>query len=170
MKFEVRIGETERNVEIDREAAGDLRFRIDGRQLDANAQQIGPDFYSILVDGLSFEVRIQSVAGGAAEGLVVSCEGQEFQVRVRDPRAWRGTQGALLAAEGRQHVPAPMPGKVVRVLVVAGQTVEAGQGVAVVEAMKMQNEIRAPKAGTVERVFVKENQTVAAGESLAIIV
>ena len=63
-----------------------------------------------------------------------------------------------------------MPGKVVRVLVAAGEPIEAGQGIAVVEAMKMQNEVRSPKTGSVERLFVAEGQTVNAGEVLATIV
>ncbi len=62
-----------------------------------------------------------------------------------------------------------MPGKIVRVLVKAGETVEAGQGILVVEAMKMQNEVRSPKSGTVERLLVSENQSVAAGDVLAVV-
>ncbi|MGH9706384.1 MAG: biotin/lipoyl-containing protein, partial [Candidatus Acidiferrales bacterium] len=72
-------------------------------------------------------------------------------------------------AEGRQNVLASMPGKVVRVLANAGDAVEAGQGLLVVEAMKMQNEIRSPKSGTIERLLVAEGQTVNAGELLAIV-
>ena len=75
-----------------------------------------------------------------------------------------------LNRDGRQPVVAPMPGKVVRVLVAAGEAIEAGQGIAVVEAMKMQNEVRSPKSGSVERLFVAEGQTVNAGEVLATIV
>jgi biotin carboxyl carrier protein len=71
--------------------------------------------------------------------------------------------------EGKQQIPAPMPGKVVRILVSAGETVEANQGLVVVEAMKMQNEIRAPKSGTIERIFIREGQAVAAGEALVTI-
>jgi len=67
-------------------------------------------------------------------------------------------------------VTAPMPGKIVRVLVKAGETVEAGQGILVVEAMKMQNEVRSPKSGTVERLLVSENQAVGAGDVLAVVV
>src|SRR5258705_4794768 len=69
--------------------------------------------------------------------------------------------------EARQQILAPMPGKIIRVLVQAGEKVEAGQGLLVVEAMKMQNEIRSPKSGTVERLLVKEGQPVNAGEILA---
>ena len=165
MKFELRIGGATRIVGIEHAAGATPRFHIDGRAVPADVVELGPDVYSILLDGKSFEVRVRTVA----DGLLVRAGGEEFSIRIRDPRAWRGARGRAFAAEGRQQVVAPMPGKVVRVLVAAGQTVEAGQGLAVVEAMKMQNEIRAPKNGTVERVFVKEEQAVAAGELLAII-
>jgi biotin carboxyl carrier protein len=166
MKFEVRIEEKVRVVEIESEATGETRFRIDGRAVFADALEINADTYSILLEGHSFEIQLRCTR----EGLQAICGGQEFPVHVRDPRAWRGTQGTLQAAEGKQQITAPMPGKVVRVLIAAGQTVEAGQGLVVVEAMKMQNEIRAPRAGTIERVFVKENDTVGAGQPLATVV
>ena len=82
-------------------------------------------------------------------------------------RAWRGRRHGAVEAEGRQQIVAPMPGKVVRLLVKTGDKVEAGQGLLVVEAMKMQNEVRSPKTGTVERLLAKEGQPVNAGEVLA---
>src|SRR5262249_9746534 len=89
-----------------------------------------------------------------------------FIAEVIDPRAWRGRRQGGVEAEGRQQITAPMPGKIVRVLVKAGDQVESGQGLLVVEAMKMQNEIRSPKSGTVERVLAVEGQAVNAGEPL----
>jgi biotin carboxyl carrier protein len=86
---------------------------------------------------------------------------------VRDPRTWRGRRHSALEAEGRQQIVAPMPGKVIRLLVKVGDEVEAGQGLVVVEAMKMQNEIRSPKKGKVERLQAKEGQPVNAGDVLA---
>jgi biotin carboxyl carrier protein len=86
-----------------------------------------------------------------------------------DPRSWSGRRHAGSEAEGRQQIVAPMPGKIVRVLVIAGDRVEAGQGLLVVEAMKMQNEIRSPKSGTVESVQVEEGQAVNAGEVLCVV-
>ena len=91
----------------------------------------------------------------------------EFATEVVDPRTWRCRRHGVLEAEGRQQVLAPMPGKVVRLLVKVGDKVEAGQGLLVVEAMKMQNEIRSPKSGVVERLQAKEGQPVNAGEVLA---
>jgi biotin carboxyl carrier protein len=166
MKFQVRIGEAAaRNVEIERQPAGGLRVRLDGRDTEVDATEIGADTYSILIRGAAFEVHVFPAAGG----LLVRCNGQEFRALVQDPRAWRGQRGALFEAEGRQQVTAPMPGKVVRILVAAGDTVQAQQGLVVVEAMKMQNEIRALREGQVERVFVQEGQAVGAGEVLVTI-
>ncbi|HEX9456960.1 MAG TPA: acetyl-CoA carboxylase biotin carboxyl carrier protein subunit, partial [Candidatus Acidoferrum sp.] len=94
---------------------------------------------------------------------------QEFSAEVLDPRAWRGRRHGVLEAEGRQQILSPMPGKVVRVLVKPGETVEAGQGLLVIEAMKMQNEIRSPKSGIIERLLAAEGQAVNAGEVLAVV-
>ena len=86
-----------------------------------------------------------------------------------EPRRERRRDRTELALEGRQTVKAPMPGKVIRVLVSEGQAVDAGQGLIVVEAMKMQNEIKCPKAGSVQKVLVREGQAVNAGETLVIV-
>ena len=165
MKLAVQIAGKKREVEVARDGQR-LLVRLDGRELAADAVEVAAGTYSILLDGQSFEVRVQPEPGGH---LHVQTCGEEFPVEVRDPRLWRGKRGGVLEAEGRQQVTAPMPGKIVRVLVAAGEKVEAGQGLLVVEAMKMQNEIRAPKSGTVERVLVSEGQNVTSGHVLAIV-
>jgi biotin carboxyl carrier protein len=171
MKLEVHIGGRKRSVELAREAHPDdpaqfrWRCRLDGQPIEVDAVEVAAGTWSLLLGGQSFEVRVRPGVGG---GLVVQAGGEEIPVEVADPRAWRGRRGAGgIEAEGRQQVRAPMPGKVVRVLVKQGDAVEAGQGILVVEAMKMQNEIRAPKSGTVERLHVAEGQAVNAGEVLA---
>jgi biotin carboxyl carrier protein len=165
MRFDVRIGQDLHKVEIERQPEGKLKIRLGESGLSADAVEIAPNTYSILISGAAFEVHVFP----AADSLLVQCDGQEFRAAVHDPRAWQRDRDALFAAEGRQQVTAPMPGKVVRLLVAAGDAVEARQGLLVVEAMKMQNEIRAPKSGMVERVFVKEGQAVASGEALVTI-
>ena len=164
MKLEVRIGARSQQIEIQR--TGSNQFAIaadDGAQIDAI--EVAPNTYSILVNGRAFEAIVEPTQ----DGVLVRCGGREFQAIVSNHRAWRGARGALFGAEGRHQVTAPMPGKVVRILVSAGDTVEANQGLVVVEAMKMQNEIRAPKAGTIERIFIREGQAVSAGEALVTI-
>jgi len=167
MKWNMEIDGTKRELERASSAGREL-WRIDGGATEADAVKVARNVYSILIDGESYEARVEAIAGKES-GLRVVVAGREYAVRVFDPRQWRRYRGSAVEAEGRQAVVAPMPGKVVRVLVKAGDTVNAGEGVAVVEAMKMQNEVRAPKSGTVDQVSVREGQTVGAGEVLAIV-
>jgi biotin carboxyl carrier protein len=138
---------------------------IDGRCVDVDVTTISPGVYSILIEGRSFEVRIEP----AADGMLVHTSQREFRLDVLDPRSWRRSRAGKVELDGRQEIVASMPGKIVRLLVETGQGVEAGQGLMVVEAMKMQNEVSAPKSGIVEQILVKEGQPVGAGEVLAII-
>jgi biotin carboxyl carrier protein len=123
-----------------------------------------PDVYSVLLDGRMYDARVEETP----TGLVVVIDGYRFEMEVRDPRRW-SRKDAARAGDGVQTVVAPMPGKVVRVLVAQGDEVKAGQGLLVVEAMKMQNEIKAARAGRVLSLTVKEGATVAAGQVLATI-
>ena len=163
MKFEVRIGKQIRVVELEHE---DDRWRIalDGQLLDADAVEIAPNTFSVLLRGQSHEIRVTPLPNGT---LTLQTGPEEFTAEVIDPRAWSGRRHSAVEAEGRQQIVAPMPGKVIRLLVKAGDTVEAGQGLLVMEAMKMQNEIRSPKSGVVERLLAEEGQAVNAGEILA---
>jgi biotin carboxyl carrier protein len=163
MKFEICIDGAVRTVELQR-ASEHWSILLDGQAVDGNAVEIAPNIFSILLDGKSHEVHVTPSPTG---GLALQTAHHEFSAEVSDPRAWRGRRHGALEAEGRQQILAPMPGKIVRVLVQAGEKVEVGQGLLVVEAMKMQNEIRSPKSGTVERLLVKEGQPVNAGEILA---
>jgi biotin carboxyl carrier protein len=165
MKFEVQIrgasGIKTRPVEIVRDKKY-WQVTLDGRQVDADIAEVAPNTFSILLNGRAFEICVMQGSDGS---LQLQTSSEEFTVEVVDPRAWRGRHSAVLA-EGRQQIVAPMPGKIVRVLVQEGERVEAGQGLIVVEAMKMQNEIRSSKQGKVEGLHAKEGQPVNAGEVL----
>ena len=164
MKLQIEIDGNKRGVELTQ--AGELPvWTIDGRRLEADATEVSPGVYSILVNGKSFEVRLEQ-SGAELRAIAGS---REFRIAISDEREWRRKRGGTVEAEGRQQVLAPMPGKIVRVLVKTGDTVRAGQGLLVVEAMKMQNEIRAPKSGNIDRLGVVEGQTVNAGEVVAIV-
>ncbi len=163
MKFDVRISDKIRVVELARDA-GRWRISLDGQPVDADAVEIGPNIFSVLVNGQSHEIRITPAPDGA---LTLQTGHYEVTAEVFDHRAWSGRRHGAVEAEGRQQITAPMPGKVVRLLVKSGDKVEAGQGLLVIEAMKMQNEVRSPKSGTVERLLAKEGQPVNAGEILA---
>jgi biotin carboxyl carrier protein len=162
VKFEIDIGNQRRVVELERTRQG-WHATLDGQDIGLDAAEIAPNVFSILLDGESHEVRVAPSTDGR---LTLQSAGQEFVAEVSDPRSWRGAHHRAIEAEGRQLIAAPMPGKVIRLLVQAGEKVEAAQGLLVVEAMKMQNEIRSPKSGTVEKLLVKEGQPVNAGEVL----
>jgi biotin carboxyl carrier protein len=143
---------------------------VDGRPVEIDPQnlesvrEVEPGVFSVLVKGRSFEVR----AVKTLDGLHVHAGGRQFSVEVRDPRdATRLSRAA--AGSGRQNISTPMPGKVVRMLVREGDAVEAGQGLVVVEAMKMQNEMKAARAGRVVEVRVRDGETVVAGDTLVVL-
>jgi biotin carboxyl carrier protein len=115
-------------------------------------EALGSGTWSVLIGG-----RVYRVEAGAP-----------LAVELFDPRASRQRQGSA-SNHGRLNIAAPMPGKVVRVLVSAGDAVEEGQGLVVVEAMKMQNEMKSPKTGRVVEVRAKPDSTVAAGEVLMVV-
>jgi len=165
MRLAIQInGGAEDSVEI-LAPAPDCRFRLgDGPERAAQVEAAEPGVYSILTGGRSYEARVEEHPGL----LVVVIDGYRFEIDVRDPRRFR-RERAGGGPDGVQTLSAPMPGKVVRVLVAAGDSVEAGQGILVVEAMKMQNELKAARAGTVLTVSAKEGATVTPGEVLATI-
>jgi biotin carboxyl carrier protein len=163
MKCDVRISGKIRRVEVHRDADR-WYISLDGSPVDADAIQIAPGVFSILLNGRSYEIRVTPSADGA---LALQAGHDELAAEIIDPRAWRGRRHGAEEAAGRQQIIAPMPGKIVRVLVKEGDQVESGQGLLVVEAMKMQNEIRSPKGGVVGRLRAKEGQPVNAGQVLA---
>jgi biotin carboxyl carrier protein len=164
MKRIVRIGARSFPVEWTR--AGDhITFRLgDGQPAEASILEVEPGVYSVLLGACSFEARVSSLN----EEYFVEIRGRHIAVQVIDPResAFCTRSGA---GEGRISVKAPMPGKVVRVLVNAGDEVSAGQGLVVVEAMKMQNELRSPKEGRVVSIDASETESVTAGQVLAVV-
>ncbi len=120
----------------------------------SDRREVEPGVWSVLDGTRSYEVRVA--------GSEVRVNGREVVIETADPREWN-PQAARASVSGLVHVKAPMPGKVVRVLVSVSEAVTAGQGVAIVEAMKMQNELKSPRAGTVKAVAVTEGATVNAG-------
>ncbi len=140
------------------------RFRWEGVERQAGVEVPEPGVFSILLDGRSYDARLERTP----QAVIVVVNGHRFEIEVRDPRRW-SRNAAGRGGEGIQTLAAPMPGKVVRVLIAPGDIVEMGQGLLVVEAMKMQNEIKASRAGRVRAVSAREGATVAAGEVLATI-
>jgi biotin carboxyl carrier protein len=122
--------------------------------------EVEPGVYSVIAGRKSWEVRVA--------GHEVTIGEHRFLVEFDDPRQWKRSRHAA-DAHGRASIAAAMPGKIVRILVAVGDQVVAGQGILVVEAMKMQNELKAPRDGRVTAIEVKENDSVNAGAVLATI-
>lgn len=144
------------------------QFFIDDKALGADWVEMRPGHYSILIDGQSYEARIQPAPdgrAGQAQAWVVTIAEYEFHIEVRDPRT-RRFAGQPVAHDGPLEVLAPMPGKIVRVLVGRDEEVVQDQGLVVIEAMKMQNELRAPRAGRITELHVKEGVGIEAGARL----
>lgn len=164
MKLAIQLGSATHTLELSR-VEHKVQGTIDGVAVEADCVEIAPGIYSVLIEGHSFEASVEPFG----EDLRITIGGRELAVQVRDPRKWHRNHSASASSEVRQNVLAPMPGRVVRVLVALGETVKVGQGIAVVEAMKMQNEVRSPKAGKVERLLVKEGRPVNTGETIAVV-
>ena len=120
------------------------------------------------LEGTSVLLNERSYRVSRGTGKEIWVNGRLFSMEVFDPRDLRPGQGST-ANQGRQEIAASMPGKIIRVLVAAGDAVEEGQGLVVVEAMKMQNEMKSPKAGRVVEVRARPDATVGAGEILVVV-
>jgi len=150
-------------VDIEDQGNGRYVLTINGKRHSVDAVPLDHGAVSLLIDGRSYDVELDE-AGDEVQVLV---EGQLLAVDVADERALRLRAGAAgFTVTGKVTVSAPMPGKVVRVLVTPGTAVIEGQGLVVVEAMKMENELKSPKAGTVVEVFAKEGSAVEANAKL----
>ena len=163
MIYDVLIGKKTCRLELDR--AGDAwSCRLNGESVDVDAVPIRPGVLSLRLANRSYEVKCEPFEGN----LKIWVGRESVNVEVRDPRSLRG-RSRTGDEHGAKKLVAPMPGKVVRILVEEGAQVEAGAGILVVEAMKMQNEVKSPKKGTVQKIMVTQGAPVNAGDILAIV-
>jgi biotin carboxyl carrier protein len=163
MIYDITIDGKNHRLDL-RQSGGLWSCRLDGCEVEVDAVLARPDVLSLRIGNLAYEVKCERVAGEMH--LWVGSE--RFAVEVRDPRSLRGRVRAA-DDHGPKKLTAPMPGKIVRVLVSQGDEVEAGAGVLVMEAMKMQNEIKSPKKGTIQKISVIAGAAVNAGDVLAIV-
>jgi len=164
MIYQVTLNGVQHRVEIS-QREGALTITVDGKEVRPDVANPEPDVLSIVLGGKSYEIKRQSTPAGTR--IVIG--DAVFDVEVSDPRSFRQRKRRGGSEEGPQKITSPMPGKVVRVLAPGGTEVEAGQGVIVIEAMKMQNELKSPKKGKVQKIVAKEGAAVNAGDVLAII-
>lgn len=146
---------------LERTAAG-WRCQLDGRDVPVDAVLARPDVLSVVIEGKAYEIKRERTA----TDLHLWVGGVRYAAELRDPRSLRSRKAVAGDDIGPRKLIAPMPGKVIRILLQEKTKVEAGQGILVMEAMKMQNEIRAPRAGRVERIYVAEGEGVETGSRL----
>jgi biotin carboxyl carrier protein len=163
MTYEINIDGKNYRLELNR-SDGRWDCRLDGREVLVDAVLARRDVLSVLIGGKAYEIKRER----SATDMHLWVGSVRYGVRVRDPRSLRSRQGAD-DGKGPRKLVAPMPGKVVRVLVREEAEVEAGQGIVVVEAMKMQNEIKSPKKGVVRKLTASEGANVNSGDVLAIV-
>ncbi|MEK7706300.1 MAG: biotin/lipoyl-containing protein [Myxococcota bacterium] len=168
MHYAAIVDGAEHQVEIIEVAANRFQVVIDGRTLEVDAQAVGETTLSLLHGSEAYNIESEKLADGS-ENLLV--RGHIVRSEVLDLRRLRLRQAQASAAgpEGPVTITSPMPGKVVAVLVAEEQQVEQGQGLLVIEAMKMENELRSPRAGTVRKLVAKEGAAVEGGAVLCVV-
>jgi biotin carboxyl carrier protein len=164
MLFDVNIEGEKHHLELKR-VAGQWHCTLDGRQVELDAVLARRDVISLLLNGKAYEIKRER----AATDTHLWVGPVRYAAEVMDPRSLRSRKAAAGLEHGPMKLVAPMPGKVVRVLVPEKAGVEAGQGVLVVEAMKMQNELKSPRKGVVQRILATEGAAVNAGDVLAVV-
>lgn len=164
MIYEVIVDGKPHRLELERADSG-WKCVLDGNAMQVDAVLTRRNVISLIVAGRSYEIKREQTASD----LHMWVGSERFGVEVRDPRSLRGRKGAGAEEHGPKKLLAPMPGRVVRVLVEEQSQVEVGQGVVVVEAMKMQNEIKSPRKGTVQKILAVPGATVNGGDVLAIV-
>ena len=166
MAFIAKLGARSYTVEIEEVGRSLYRVAVDGNEFLVDGKKTGLTNYSLIVDNRSFEVDVDITE----DEYRVLVDGRSYHVDLVDERRVRlgGAQSGI-QLQGRQQVSVPMPGKVIAVLAGEGDRVEKGQGLVIVEAMKMENEVRSPIAGEVKEVRVKAGDALEAGALLMVV-
>lgn len=162
MRFEAVVGAGGRRIRVER--LDEARFRIGESERRVDIEALESGVYSLIVDGQSFEATVRE----EKKGLLVEIGPHAIPVRLEDPSS-RSIAEAGSQVEGEAVVASPMPGRVVGIKVEVGQAVKEGEGVILVEAMKMENELHSPKEGKVKTIMVKVGDAVEAGQDLVVI-
>jgi biotin carboxyl carrier protein len=166
MAFIAKFGDQTYTIEIDEIGVSLYRVSVDGNEFLVDGKRTGRTNYSLIMDNRSFEIEVDQTE----DEYRVLVDGRNYHIHLIDERRLRvgGAQPGL-QLQGQQRVSVPMPGKIIAVLVSEGDEVERGQGLVIVEAMKMENEVRSPIAGTVKEIKVKPGEAVEGGAVLVIV-
>jgi biotin carboxyl carrier protein len=162
---EVTVGEKTYRLELQPANFSEWKVTVDKHEFSVSCLPLSKQLLSLIVNGKSVQARVERYR----DILRIFLNGRPYECSVRDPRHFRGRSRAAHADDAEQKIKASMPGKVVRLLAKPGDSIAPGQGIVVLEAMKMQNEVRSTKAGVVKSLAVREGANVNAGDLLAII-
>jgi biotin carboxyl carrier protein len=166
MPFIAKLGGQNYTIEIEETGKSVYRVAVDGNEFLVDGKKTGRTNYSLIVDNRSFEIEVDHTE----DEYRVLVDGRNYHIHLVDERRMLGGGGQSgVQLQGRQKVSVPMPGKVIAVLVSEGDKVETGQGLVIVEAMKMENEVHSPIAGEVKEIKVKPGDTVEGGAVLVIV-
>lgn len=165
MKLKAETAGETHDVEIMRGDHG-VTARVGDRSYDLDVSEPEPGVFLIKHGSLVYEAVVSETAGGKSSLRVGNAE---FEITITDPKRLRGSGTSGQHDTGKAEIKTAMPGKVVRILKQTGETVTKGEGVIVVEAMKMQNEMKSPKVGRISEIKVAEGDTVGAGDVLVVI-
>ncbi|CAN5787194.1 acetyl-CoA carboxylase biotin carboxyl carrier protein subunit [soil metagenome] len=167
MKLQAELNNETHEVEIERD--GDKVFaRVDDREYELEAAQVEPNVYLLKNDNKIYEVFV-SPKSAENTPFNVKIKNREFEINLIDPKRLRGAGSASEHGEGIAEIKSAMPGKLVRILTSEGAEIKKGEGIVIVEAMKMQNEMKSPKDGIVKEIRYTEGATINAGDILAVI-
>ncbi|MGI8555813.1 MAG: biotin/lipoyl-containing protein [Pyrinomonadaceae bacterium] len=161
MKLIAELDGGKNEIKIKREAEK-VWAAIDGRNYELEASEVERSVYLLKHENQIYQIYV-------APNGIVSVGNRQFEIKISDPKRLRGANAADTNTDGAAEIKTAMPGKVVRVLAQLGAAIKQGEGVLIVEAMKMQNEMKSPKDGIVKEIRVAEGATVNAGDVLAII-
>ncbi len=163
MRFKAFYGDVEHDIEVE-PSDGGYRVSIDGMAREVDTAKLDAQLYSLIVDGASYEV---AVSEDERNEFSVLHAGEKQTLTLVDPLA--AAAGAHLGQTGPVELISQMPGRVVKLLVQEGDEVTEGQGIIVLEAMKMENEVAAPRDGVVSSLFVSEGDTLETKAKIAVI-
>jgi biotin carboxyl carrier protein len=167
VKLKVLIGDREEELLL-KVADGHVSAELGDRVYNLEVRETEPGCYLFFANTHVYECRVTERVK-SREIFEVTVRGRNHEVTIVDPKRLRSGQNSDRHHHGAAEILAPMPGKVVRVQIEAGASVEKGDGIVVVEAMKMQNEMKSPREGVVVSMNVKPGDTVNAGDVLAVV-
>ena len=168
MKLLAELDHEKHQVEITRGDGLNLTAEVDGRRYELEVSEPEPNVYLFKHENQIYQIFV-SPNERTGEPYAVSVGSRNYEIKIYDPKRLRGSGAGDEQAAGASEIKTAMPGKLVRVLVEAGAEIKKGDGVLIVEAMKMQNEMKSPKDGTIKEIRFAEGATVNAGDVLAII-